>query len=170
MSIDNLLKAVPAPVAPTHIFAGPWEPVETELGLSLPQDYKDFSRIYGRGYFMEFLGVGIPRSTNPNTRLELKIPQLSSAFAYRDDLPHPIWPAPGGLVPFGTTDNGDILFWWPRDDLDVWGIAVWDRGLQTFETFGCDLTDFLAGLATGEILPEAFPEDLLPCAQLFKPD
>jgi FkbM family methyltransferase len=28
---------------------------------------------------------------------------------------------------------------------------------------------FLAGLATGELLPEEFPEDMLPCEQLFTP-
>ena len=37
--------------------AGPWEPVEAELGTALPQDYKDFVRVYGSGYFMQFLGI-----------------------------------------------------------------------------------------------------------------
>jgi hypothetical protein len=73
------------------------------------------------------------------------------------------------LVPFGGTDNGDELFWLPRGAPEDWGIVVWDRGLQNFETFDCDLTSFIAGLATGEIIPKEFPEDLVTCDHLFQP-
>lgn len=48
MTIDTLLSAVPPPAAPFQAFTGPWEPVEAYLGTRLPQDYKDFSRLYGR--------------------------------------------------------------------------------------------------------------------------
>jgi hypothetical protein len=45
--------------------------------------------------------------------------------------------------------------------------VVWGRGLQQFESFECNLTDFLAGVAKGEILPEEFPDD--PCEDMFRP-
>lgn len=83
-----------------------------------------------------------------------------------------MWPWPGGLLPFGATDNGDYLFWLPRGAPSDWGVVVWDRGgseIDQFEELNCDLTDFLAGLATGAILPRAFP-DLLPCECLFQPN
>jgi len=38
---------------------------------------------------------------------------------------------------------------------------VWGRGLGSFEVFACDVTNFLAGLASGEILPNEFPELVL---------
>jgi len=47
--------------------------------------------------------------------------------------------------------------------------VIYDRGFGEFEVFDCGLTDLLAGLATGEILPKEFPEDLLPSDRLFKP-
>ena len=46
---------------------------------------------------------------------------------------------------------------------------VWDRGMQEYELLDCDLTGFLAGLATGKILPKQFPDDLLPVEHLFQP-
>jgi hypothetical protein len=171
MSIEALLRAVPPPRAPFEAFAGPWEPVEAEVGTPLPQDYKDFARLYGRGYFMEFLGVAVPRTSNPNTRFELQVRLVCETFAdWRDDeLPYPMWPHPEGLIPFGGTDNGDELFWLARGAPDDWRVVVWDRGMQQFEELDCDLTDFLAGLATGQVLPKEFPENLLPCEHLFQP-
>jgi hypothetical protein len=170
VSIENLLKVVPAPAVPGQAFSGPWGPVEAEIGVSLPQDYKDFCAVYGRGYFMEFLGVDVPRSPNPHTRLETQIEQICEMLSGDDGPPHPPWPAPGGLIPFGRTDNGEVLLWRPSGETADWGVAIWDGRGQAFEAFDCDLTDFLAGLATGAIRPEAFPDDFLPCEQLFEPN
>lgn len=169
MTIETLIKVIPPPATPTDSYTGPWPPIERQLRVVLPPDYKDFVRLYGSGYFMEFLGIKVPRSRNPNIRL------ISHAKAYpaesfeSDEVPYRLWPQPGGLLPFGTTDNGDELFWLPHGPPADWSIIVWDRGFGTFEAFDCDLTDFLAGLATGEILPTAFPEDLSTCGCLFKP-
>jgi len=169
MSIDMLMQVIPPPLEPTGAFLGPWAPVEAELGIPLPPDYKDLVRVYGSGHYMEFFGVGVPRSPNPNTRLEMKVPRACATFFDRDELPYPLWPDPQGLVPFGSTDNGDFLFWLPRGAPEKWGVVVWDRGLWTFESFDCDITSFIAGVATGEIIPEAFPEDLVTCDCLFRP-
>jgi len=169
MTIEALIKVVPPPTAPFEAFDGPWEPIEAEIGTPLPQDYKDFIRLYGSGYFMEFLGINVPRSWNPNVRLASDVRVICNMFRNDEDLPYPFWPSPGGLLPFGGTDNGDFLFWLPRGAPADWGVVVWDRGLLGFEAFDCDLTGFLAGLATGEILPREFPEDLVTCARLFQP-
>lgn len=175
MTIENLKQQVPVPGGPFEAFEGPWEPIEAELGTSLPQDYKDFARLYGSGYFMEFLGIYIPRTTNPNTRFERNVPLISRMFrevAAQDgeEFPYGFWPTPGGLVSLGATDNGDMLFWRAQGPPETWRIVIWDGGFQSFETVDCDLTDFLAGLATGEIQPEAFPGDLLVCDHLFQPN
>jgi hypothetical protein len=170
MTIEALIKAVPPPAAPSEAFRGPWEPIEAELGTALPQDYKDFVRLYGSGYFMEFLGIDVPRSRNPNVRLEYKVHVVCDTFLIDEDTPYSLWPKPGGLLPFGATDNGDYLFWLTRGAPKDWAVVVWDRGLWQFERFDCDLTNFLAGLATGEILPKEFPCDLTSCDHLFQPD
>jgi hypothetical protein len=169
MTVETLMKAVPPPVEPSGAFLGPWEPIEAELGTALPQDYKDFVRLYGSGYFMEFLGIYVPRSRNPNLRLESVVRAICDTFVDREELPYPLWPNPGGLLPFGGTDNGDSLFWNPRGAPTDWGIVVWDRAFCGFEAFDYGLTDFLAGLATGEVVPKEFPDDLSSCDRLFKP-
>lgn len=172
MTIDRLCGVVPPPQNPAEAFQGPWDPVEAQLGTRLPPDYKEFVRLYGSGYFMEFLGVGVPSVQNVNVRLEAKVPAVSDVFRAMDGgLPkHPYryWPEPGGLIPFGSTDNGDYLLWLPDGAPEQWKVVVWDRG-GDFEVFDCDLTDFLAGVATGAIRPKAFPDDVWPGGLLFQP-
>lgn len=169
MSIENLIKAVPPPDKPFEVFRGPWDVIEADLGMPLPQDYKAFARLYGSGYFMGFLGIDIPNTQNPNTRLEWQAQVVCGIFKNDDELPYPMWPAPGGLLPFGSTDDGDYLFWLTDGRPDNWRVVVWDRGFGGFEKLDVDVTDFLAGLATGEVLPKEFPDDLLPCSRLFQP-
>ena len=169
MTIDTLMKVITPPREPAGVFLGPWEPIEAELGIPIPPDYKDLVRVYGSGYYMEFFGIHVPRSANLNLRLETQVAAICATFSDRDELIYPLWPDPGGLVPFGGTDNGDFLFWLPRRALADWSIVVWDRGLGNFEVFDCDLTNFIAGLATGAIVPKEFPEDLVTCDHLFQP-
>ena len=168
MTIEALTQVIPPPRNPAGVFLGPWEPIEVELGTALPPDYKDLVRVYGSGYYMEFFGIHIPRSPNLNIRLETQVPAICATFFDRAELPYPLWPEPKGLVPFGGTDNGDFLFWLPREASEDWRVVVWDRGLWNFEAFDCDVTSFIAGLATGEIIPEAFPKDLATCDHLFQ--
>lgn len=167
-----MLDVVLPPAEPFEAFTGPWEALEAELGTALPQDFKDFVRLYGSGYFMEFLGVSIPRTRNPNTRFETEVALICQTFADWDDdeLPHPTWPATGGLIPFGGTDNGDFLFWLSQGAPDDWRFVVRDRGMQEFEVLNCGLTDFLAGLVTGDAALKEFPDSLLPCDELFQPN
>lgn len=169
MTIGNLIKVVPPPAEPFEAFLGTWELIEGNLGTPLPQDYKDFVRLYGSGYFLEFLRVKVPRSRNPNVRLETYIPRFCRELRALDDLPHPAWPAEGGMIPFGSTDNGDYLLWIARGAPDDWPVAIWNVRDGDFEVIECDLTDFLAGLASGEIATEMFPSDLLPCDRPFQP-
>jgi len=169
MTIETLIKVVPPPAAPDEAFSGPWEPIEAQLGTALPQDYKDFIRHYGHGEFMEFLGIHVPKCRSPYMRLEAEVHAVRNALLDDEELAYRLWPDPGGLIVFGKTDFGDYLFWLPHGPPEDWRVVVWGRGLQKFEAFDCDLTDFLAGLATGEIEPEDFPENMLPCDYLFRP-
>ncbi|MFZ3007111.1 MAG: SMI1/KNR4 family protein [Phenylobacterium sp.] len=169
MTIENLIRVVPPPVAPDEAYAGPWEAIEADLGTGLPQDYKDFVRLYGFGSFMEFVGVHVPVSWSPYVRLQSEVRVICDVLRDDEDRPYSLWPEPGGLLPFGKTDFGDYLLWLPRGPPDAWGVVVWDRGMGEYEAFDCGLTDFLAGLATGDIEPKEFPEDMLPCERLFEP-
>jgi hypothetical protein len=169
MTIDTLLKALPPPAAPVEAFRGPWAAVEAEIGTTLPRDYKDFVRVYGSGQFLDFFSISVPWSWYRDSRLAAEIPVVRDNFANDEDLPYPLWPEAGGLLPSGRSDFGDLFFWLTRGAPEAWPIVFWDRGMGGFEVFDCDLTDFLAGVLTGRIQPKQFPSDALSCDLLFDP-
>lgn len=174
LTVDLVKRLAPLPEEPFEAFRGSWELIEAEIRTALPQDYKDFIRLYGNGYFMQFLGISLPRSRNSNVLLRSAIYWARRAAVDGgfppEGLPYPFWPDRGGLLAFGSTDNGDTLLWLTEGEPEDWKVVVWDRGLGEFEVFDCGLTDFLASLATGAIRPKAFPDNLLPCEQLFAPN
>ncbi|TAJ68635.1 MAG: hypothetical protein EPO51_27565 [Phenylobacterium sp.] len=169
MTIDALLSAVAPPAAPFQTFAGPWEPVEAYLGTELPPDYKDLARLYGRGQFMEFLTVNLPGDRGQRGSLEGELHMAREMINLGVSVRYPAWPDPGGLLNLGLTTFNDRLFWLPRGHPSEWRIVVWDRAFQNLETFDCDLTGFLAGLATGAIRPEGFEGDTFGGDPLFTP-
>lgn len=171
MTIERLMAVVPPPAAPSEVFRGSWEPVEAEIGRALPPDYKELVRLYGGGsFFRDTVLVYVPGATTPGARLESQVPLICSTIAELgfDGLPCRVWPQADGVIPIGGTNCGDYIFWLPEGEAAAWKVAVWIRGLGGLEVFDCDLTDFLAGLASSEILPDAFPELVL-TDRLFEP-
>jgi hypothetical protein len=172
MSIERLIQIAPPPAKPDEPFEGPWRPIELEFGRYLPDDYKEFVRLYGLGSFMEFLCVFVPKAKSQWVRIETVNLSVRGDMYFNftpDERPYPAWPDPGGLIQCGLTDFGDQLFWLPLGPPDEWKIVVWGRGFQKFELFDCGLTDFLAGVATGEIVVKDFPGDLSPDDRMFVP-
>ena len=171
MTIGRLMAVVPPPAAPSEAFRGPWGPVEAEIGRELPPDYKDFVRLYGGGHF--FAGavlINVARATTLGARLEWQVPLVCDTFTALGDerISYRLWPEVDGLIPLGGTNGGDYIFWLPEGEPAAWKVVVWGRGLGSLEVFDCDVTDFLAGLASGEIMPKEFPEILLR-GRLFEP-
>lgn len=160
MTIDRLIAVAPPPAAPTLAFRGSWARLESEIGRELPADYKAFARLYGVGAFCnDVVTIFVPRGMDLPTGLESEIRVVSDAFRELglDGEPYRLWPEPDGLIPLGVTDGGDYIFWLPLGAPNDWKIAVCGRATDRYEVFDCDLTDFLAGLVTGEILPDCFP-------------
>ena len=169
MTIDALIKLIPPPAQPIGVFDGPWEPVEAHLGTALPSDYKDLVRLYGRGRFMDFLMINLPGDPERRGSLAGEQDMAREMINYGVPVPYPVWPAPGGLLNVGVTEFNDRIFWLPRGDPADWRVVVWDRALQRLETFDCDLTAFLAGVATGETAPEGFAGRALSDKPAFEP-
>lgn len=169
MTIEALIAVAQPPIEPVDAFNGPWEPIEAVFGTPLPQDFKDLARRYGAGTFLEILQVHMPSSPEPGMDLIWQARNIRAGLLQLGDLEEPLWPDPEGLIPFGQTDYSDFLFWRPRGPPDSWPIVIWGRGLQEFETIDCGLTDFLTGLATGEIETENLPDDLASCPIIFQP-
>lgn len=154
MTIKRLIQALPPPSEPLEPFTDPWEPVETYLGTRLPQDYKDFARLYGRGRVAGLLYVNLPGSPDQGGSLEGELDLAREMVNYGVPVPYPAWPDTGGLP-------------------DDWKVVFWDRGAsenECFEEFDCGMAEFLAGLADGSILPKGHQrEDLEPIGPIFQP-
>ncbi len=164
MTIANLISAIPPPHKPTYAFSEPWDLVEGQLGSPLPIDYKELARLYGRGQFLAFFDIYTPKGPTLESRFfdainiarATFLQEVQGSFIF-DDPPLPIWPRPGGLLACGETGWGDYLFWLTRGPVEEWPIVLWSRERQQLESFEYDLTDFLAGVATGEIESASFP-------------
>jgi hypothetical protein len=172
MSIENLIRAVPPPERPGDPFPGPWREIEAKLGTALPSDYKAFVARYGLGHFLEHVWIWTPKAYDPDLRLELEAPKILKLFRDDEEFCFPLWPGPGGLLPFGFTIDGDYLTWKTGGPPDAWCVTVLDRGTGYNEVHDhdLDLTDFLAGVAMNEIEPPLFGYGFSEAERVFIPE
>ena len=136
---------------------GGWERVERELGTRLPKDYKTFIETYGTGSISNFLMIANPFSKNryvnllSSARMILDAYRTSRANApeyFKDN----VFPEENGILPFGSTDNGDVLYWRTLGDPDDWTVTLYEsRGSEHFAYDG-SMTEFLVDLLTGGIV------------------
>jgi hypothetical protein len=132
--LQRLISILPAPERPTGApMADDWRPVEAELGVRLPDDFKAFLATYGSGVINDLIGISSP-TFPPQQGALLRTTQaaLSTLRHWRETgrLPYPIHPEPGGLLPWAGTGNGDTYYWLtePRDEPDRWPVVIFDRG------------------------------------------
>src|SRR5262245_21158904 len=90
-----------------------WVSVERELGTELPDDYKRFVSSYGAGTIDSFLSIFAPGGRTQWVDLVWRSRDHDGTFVRRREQhpPFDAFPAPGGLLAFGQTDNGDVLYW-----------------------------------------------------------
>ncbi|GAB2836779.1 hypothetical protein GCM10027176_46430 [Actinoallomurus bryophytorum] len=119
--------------------------VRTNFRAAFPADYKALCGRYGLLEIDAFMGVdhaGIP--ANIAVKLDdsrcgidlLRVLTDKYGFIFPADdsgdevqaEPYPYHPEPGGLYPWGATQNGDTLFWLTAADPDRWTIVVTDGG------------------------------------------
>lgn len=164
MSMILLSDILVPPEAPVENgYVGGWEQAESELGVPLPQDYKTFIDAYGSGQIDEFIWIFNPFSKNENLQLirQLTIQSavLSELVALGENVPYSVFPATGGVIPFGITDNGDLLFWKTSEAPSEWTVAVNDSRSPEWQEFRGSMTEFLASLLHGKVRCKFFPED-----------
>jgi len=146
---------------------GGWERVERELGTKLPTDYKTFIQTYGTGSISNFMMILNPFSKNRYLNLLSRAEIVLGAYrTSRANAPEyfkdNVFPEEHGILPFGSTDNGDDLYWRTLGDPDDWTVTLYEsRGSEPFDYDG-SMTEFLVDLLTGgivcPILPVSFAE------------
>lgn len=146
----------PGPTSNIH-----WETVEANLGMPLPQDYKELADRYGPGVFNGFVHVYHPHGATEHADLTGPVPGRIRARLSRDreQGTHPVPYDPETLFACAVTDNGEYLFWItdPAGDPDRWRIAVNQARGPDWFTYDGTLTAFLTAVLGGRIEVPLFP-------------
>ena len=143
---------VPAPLVEAQSEAE-WARVEAELGTPLPADYRAFVGYFGSveigTVFVTYSPFDTLKTVNLLAETRKLTPYLRTIPDY--DLPYPLFPDNGGLLPWGSTTDDGILFWQTIGAPNEWTVVVGLSIGGMFEEYDCDMTTFIGRWATKEI-------------------
>lgn len=154
--ISQLRRLLTPPKVPTAAGSPEgWNSIERRLGVAFPGDYRDFITVYGAGDIGGTIGVVSPFLEAGN--LEARLDRLRETREMMQEglgyspVPYPVFPANGGLIPWGHTAFGDVLSWVTSEgDPNRWNILVEDSECE-WEFFEESMTSFLVGILSGSI-------------------
>jgi hypothetical protein len=164
MALNLLLTVLSPPDKPVEVpSTEAWKTIEKEL-CPLPADYKAFVNQFGTGTIDRFIWILNPASKNPYLNFSQIKPILDGLRELKksgEACPYPLFPEEGGLLPFGKSDNGDVLYWLTIGEPERWLIVVNAARDASYEKFPCDMTSFLEGILTRRyrcsVFPQTFP-------------
>jgi hypothetical protein len=164
------LQALAKPVStPDSALRAEIEFFGSQLGLRLPPSYLEFIEQYGfSGYWQQFWYVLDPRTdggwTSPADDLSGR--NILSAHrviraSWPDDVPYPIFPEAGGLLPWAATDNGGRFFWLTEGPSESWTTIYAPDRSGGFTEIEMDVPAIVWGLISGEfrLFAQEFGED-----------
>ncbi|MEV5648211.1 SMI1/KNR4 family protein [Nocardia sp. NPDC052254] len=125
--------------------------------MALPQDFRDFIDLYGDGAINQELHLIYPARSGPAPSFS---PLLDNAEELNEygvleacaGLPYSGYPRRGGLLQWGGTHNGDMIYWLTEaDDPNEWQVVVIFRhlGSPSWRLFEGGMADFLIGVVSG---------------------
>ncbi|GAA2694679.1 hypothetical protein GCM10010400_70410 [Streptomyces aculeolatus] len=139
-----------------------WAAVAREFGTDFPEDYKELAAFYGSIEIDEYVGIASP---DPGEEACFARGRRSALYPveclYEAGMSHGYvpYPQPFGLVPWGGSIDGDEFHWRTNPaGPDAWTIVVAGRNGDWVE-FSGTLTEYLAGLISGEVAPDGLPPD-----------
>jgi hypothetical protein len=155
MAVDELLRIVAPPQDPDGTGGrNPMQQVIQRYGMALPADYVELANTYGMGHF-EDNGRTHIRVFNPFSDIDwthilnLCAVERRGRETNPGSIPHPIYPEPGGLLPWAIEADGGLFYWLTEDSPDHWPILI---GYEDYyERFDVSITTFLACIFTRKI-------------------
>lgn len=160
--LTNLMRILPPPVTSVEaVSEQEWQSVEKVLGMELPDDYKAFISRYGAGAIDGFLWVLSPFAANRNLNLfdegKAKLDALKR-LRY-ESVPYPLYPDANGIIPWGVTDNGDVLYWICNGTPSHWTIVVNESRGPLWREYELSMSEFLEKLVSRDLVVDVFPDD-----------
>jgi uncharacterized protein (TIGR02996 family) len=125
--LDELRSVLPPPRR-SYQAVGDWAAVEAALGTRLPADYKVFIAVYGSGVINGCLEIYSPLGREADIRRWwANWAAVYHSIAEYVEVPYPIFPQPGGLLPFATLGDVDTLNWLTAGEPDCWPFVYHNR-------------------------------------------
>lgn len=138
---------------------------EAELGVLLPEDYKQFIKHYGRGSISAFIRLCSPGSNIDSANLMSVAKGDWDGYAtlkqeFPDEFTYPRYPEARGLLPWADTINGDTVYWLTDGSPNAWPIVMFGRSCDRHHVFHCGMVEFVKRLVNGKIRGSPFPESI----------
>jgi hypothetical protein len=165
--LENLIGP---PIKPAPI--NDWDTIEANLDLHLPADYKQLMARYSSFSLDTHLGLYIPnpgdnpeesmrdgvlgmlRDLGPHEDEELEVVDDQGNVLERCYFPH--YPNRDGLLPWGSTQNGDVCLWETKGDPNAWRVCISD-GIFLWRHSG-GILDFLVKANKGKLACPLLPD------------
>jgi hypothetical protein len=161
LTLSHLERVAPALLPYRSATARPidWDLLQRALGVGLPTDFRDFADHYPALSIDDYLTVRVPDPGHEHqyvsgvARINDILADLTEDYTFH--------PAEQGLIPWGSSNEGDFFFWRPTGaDPDRWPAVVFSSNLEWWEQEG-GMLSLLVGLIDGSVehwgLPASVP-------------
>ncbi|MHC2066873.1 SMI1/KNR4 family protein [Bremerella sp. T1] len=150
--LENV-KRITEIISPPDTATGPsgsWEDVEKELGLELPEDYKQFVSLYGSGTISGMISIGNPfiQPVSAQTFWLNWVDIYRDIENYGTEVPFDLYPARPALLPCGNYADVNILNWLTNESQAEWRIIYYSHSKGFFDLGKTTLTSVLLSLLT----------------------
>ena len=171
---DRLRDCLNAPQDPKGLDRS-WSEVESELGIVLPDDYKEFINAYGSGQITSANGWlniwnyrdrSLFRSLSDALCGDGSILDHYGALSKTDyPCPYPVYPADGGLLPFASEVDVQNLNWITKGPPDQWEVVYYFfDGAEFFRLEGDSFSKCILKMLANEYSGMSQPSSLAaPC-------
>ncbi len=142
--------------------------VERAAGVTLPPDFRALVSRFPTGYFSSFLELASPvRLASGNSPLLAEMEEALDVLREHSDVPYPVHPQPGGLLPWGRSTEGHVFFWQTKgSDPARWPTVFCDDELTAWGEYHGTASEFLRDVLTRRFSHEFFA----PYLDGFEPD
>lgn len=161
MSLSRLIQLVTPPKNPFEIGTlEEWHERESQIGVSLPADYREFVFTYGTGLFAGFYRIYNPFAASQTMSLMESITRVCeqnriSQQSFPERFPYRYFPEPCGLIPWGNDENGNDYFWLPDGLPETWNVVQDENRGSGLVRQPFIMTEFLVSVLEGKTKPLA---------------
>ena len=164
MNIESL-KTLMDPPAKLHSNSVDWHMVESQLSISLPEDYKLYIDSYGAGWVNDYIFILTPTLGDDLYNLQKQSQIMLDRYRnfkieFPEYYPHEAFPDVGGLFPFGYTEGGGHLYWKACGNPEDWAVVIYGSGGGRWEEYKLSMTEFLQKILKNEVNCKMLPADL----------